>query len=364
MVDKSQLRTLYLLPAPDVQGGMTAITKMYYDAGLFDPSNTRHFNTSFKSSIILLRAAEGVIMKLNYLLVLFRFRPHVVHAMTSSYWGFYDKCVYCIIARVCGIKSILNPVGGGFSDFYEGSLFHKRWVNIAIKFPNAIVVGSSYWESYFKEKFKDIRIQNIPNPVNSSVYLRGNRKYKEQNRVKIISVSNIIETKGIRELCIVIRELIKKVDTVDFDLLGDGALRPWLESELADEITNGRVRILGFVSDDVKKDCLLQSDIFVMLSYFEIIPISILEAMSASLPLISTNVGGVPDLVEEGVNGYLVLPTQTTEVVDRLIEMCSLSSEEMAALGESSYLKILEKYDVYSVIQEHENLSFELLQSS
>ena len=361
MEDKSLIRTLYLLPEPGTQGGMTAITKMYYETGLFEKSNTSHFNTSFKSSNKLLRTAEGMLMKLKYLLILFRFKPHVVHVMTSSYWGFYDKCIYCIIARVCGIKSILNPVGGGFSDFYEGSLFHKRCVNIAIKFPNAIVVGSSYWESYFKDKFKNIRIQNIPNPVNSSVYLRKNRTYKEQNRVNIISVSNIIDTKGIRELCIVIRELVKTVDTVDFDVLGDGELRPSLESKLAGEIADGRVRILGFVSDDFKRDCLLKADIFIMLSYFEVIPISILEAMSASLPVISTNVGGIPDLVDEGINGYLVQPTQTKEVVARLIEMCAFSNEELAAFGESGNLKIQENYDVYSVIKKHEKLSYQII---
>jgi glycosyltransferase involved in cell wall biosynthesis len=362
MKDKSQIRTLYLLPEPGTQGGMTAITKMYYETGLFEKSNSRHFNTSFKSSNKLARIAEGLLMKFNYLWVLFRFRPHVVHVMTSSYWGFYDKSSYCLIARVCGIESILNPVGGGFSDFYEGSSFHKRCVDISIKFPNAIVVGSSYWEAYFKAKFKNIRIQNIPNPVNSAVYLRKNHVYKEQNRVNVISVSNIIETKGIRELCSVIRELVKVVDIVEFDILGDGELRPWLETELATEIADGRVRILGFVSDKVKKDCLLKADIFVMLSYFEIIPISILEAMSASLSVISTNVGGIPDLVDEGVNGYLVKPTQIDEVITRLIEMCALTGEELSAFGKESYLKIQKNYDVSSVIQEHDKLALEITQ--
>jgi glycosyltransferase involved in cell wall biosynthesis len=353
-----------MLPEAGTQGGMTAITKMYYETGLFEKSNSRHFNTSFKSSSKLARTAEGLLMKLNYLWVLFHFRPHVVHVMTSSYWGFYDKSSYCLIARVCGIKSILNPVGGGFSDFYEGSSFHKRCVDITIKFPNTIVVGSSYWESYFKEKFKDIRVQNIPNPVNSAVYLRKNQAYKEENRVKVISVSNIIETKGIRELCLVIRELVKVVDIVDFDVLGDGELRPWLESELATEIADGRVKIFGFVSDEVKRDCLLKADLFVMLSYFEIIPISILEAMSASLPVISTNVGGIPDLVDEGVNGYLVQPTQTKEATTRLIEMCGLSSGELASFGKESYLKIQKNYDVSSVIQEHDKLALEITKSS
>jgi glycosyltransferase involved in cell wall biosynthesis len=363
-MDKIQFRTLYMLPEPGIHGGMTAITKMYYEIGLFSNSNIRHFNTSFKSTKKIFRFTESILMKIRYLYVLMHFKPHIVHVMTSSYWGFYDKSFYCLIARVYGIKSILNPVGGGFSDFYEKNKFHKILVNIAINFPNAIIVGSAYWEKYFNEKFKNIRIQNTPNPVNSSVYLRKVGTYKVNDRVKIISVSNIIETKGIRELCYVIKELINLVTNVDFEIIGDGDLKQWLESELALEIAKNRVKILGFVSDDVKIECLQKADIFLMLSYFEIIPISILEAMSASLSVVSTSVGGIPDLIDDSVNGYSVLPKETNEVITRLIEMCSFSSAKLASFGEASFIKIQNNYDVYSVIKEHENLAVSMLKSS
>ena len=70
-----------------------------------------------------------------------------------------------------------------------------------------------------------------------------------------------------------------------------------------------------------------QADVFVLSSLSEGLPVVILEAMAAGLPIVATKVGGIPDIVEEGVNGYLVNAKSSEEIADRLLIF--LQNDEM-----------------------------------
>ncbi|MGE6515584.1 glycosyltransferase family 4 protein [Lysinibacillus sphaericus] len=86
--------------------------------------------------------------------------------------------------------------------------------------------------------------------------------------------------------------------------IGDGSRRPALEKYVADKGFTDRVAFLGNQTEVT--ELLARSQIFVLLSDWEGLPISIIEAMRAGLPIIATNVGGVRELVTDNVNGYLI----------------------------------------------------------
>jgi glycosyltransferase involved in cell wall biosynthesis len=362
MEDRHQIRTLYLLPEPGTQGGMTAITKMYYETGLFSKQGFRHFNTSFKTQNKFLRSLEGVIMKLRFVLVLMRFKPKVVIVMTSSHLGFYDKCLYCFTAGLFGIKTILNPVGGEFMNFFEKKRWSKILVKTMIRSASAIVIGSNYWYEYFKLNFGlSCKIYKIPNPVNSNSFERGNAGYLIDGKLHVITVGNVVKSKGILELADVIKKTLAMNTNIEFDIIGSGDLDEWLSAELANEIRLGSVNLRGRVSDEEKTACLLKSDLFLSLSHFEVIPIAMLEAMSASLPVISTDVGGIPDLIVNEENGFLLSRNNLTEVPLILHSLQSRTPNSLKIMGEKSRLIVGKEYDVFSVLNSYKNLSIHLM---
>jgi len=108
-------------------------------------------------------------------------------------------------------------------------------------------------------------------------------------------------------------------------LMGDGSLRTQVIDCIRANRVGRQVHLLG-VRRDVP-DCLAGSDIFVLGSNWEGNPLAVMEAMAAGLPVVSTAVGGVPELVEEGREGLLVAPGQPadlTSAIRLLVENCDL----------------------------------------
>ena len=92
---------LYALPKPENGGGMTEISLMFYQYGIFEKEGYYHFDTTFTiGNNKLLRLFQSVLLKFKFYKFIKKNDIDVVFVMTSSYMGFYDKCIYCFIARM------------------------------------------------------------------------------------------------------------------------------------------------------------------------------------------------------------------------------------------------------------------------
>jgi glycosyltransferase involved in cell wall biosynthesis len=113
-------------------------------------------------------------------------------------------------------------------------------------------------------------------------------------------------------------------------LAGDGPMRHMAEQATARLALNERVDFLGDC-DDVPR-LLADADIFVLATKWEGLPLSILEAMRAGLPVIATNVGGIAETVTDGVTGYLTQPGNVAQMRDRIQELIA-SKELLRSMG-------------------------------
>lgn len=129
--------------------------------------------------------------------------------------------------------------------------------------------------------------------------------------------------------------------TGDWRLLfvGDGPLRPAIEQAIGRAGLTGRIECVGERSDIAL--LLASADLFVLATRWEGLPLSILEAMRAGLPVIATNVGGVPEAVTNGVTGYLTSPGNTHEMRYKIQHLLSSRSlmRSMGAAARERYEK-------------------------
>ena len=147
---------------------------------------------------------------------------------------------------------------------------------------------------------------------------------------------------------------------VDFEalLVGDGPERAAVEEEVRRFGIESTVRLLGERSD--VPELLGTAEIFVLSTRSEGLPLSILEAMAAGLPVVASNVGGVPELVIDGETGLLVPagdPRSLAAAIERLLEDQSLARR----LGEAGRSRVAEHFDLGAVRQAHFDLYSDLL---
>lgn len=178
-----------------------------------------------------------------------------------------------------------------------------------------------------KDRLKNIHIDQdnitvIPNGVDTNLFING---HNSSNRI-VISVGSLIKRKGISYLL----EAISNIDNIKVIIVGSGPEKDYLISLSKKLNITERIIFKSNISIQELVDCYSSSSIFVLPSLREALPLVILEAMSCGLPVIATNVSGMPDVIKDGYNGFLVEPAnveQLSEKIKLLINNDALRTE-------------------------------------
>jgi glycosyltransferase involved in cell wall biosynthesis len=140
-------------------------------------------------------------------------------------------------------------------------------------------------------------------------------------------------------------------------LAGQGALRAQLQIQVNQLGLTSRVHFVGLRTDI--PDVLGAADIFALSSDWEGNPLSVTEAMAAGLPVVSTAVGGVPELLENGKEGFIVRPGNTEQFSEAMMSLLR-SSELRRTMGAAAACRAREKFDVSAMVRAYEELYDEI----
>jgi glycosyltransferase involved in cell wall biosynthesis len=143
----------------------------------------------------------------------------------------------------------------------------------------------------------------------------------------------MIKEKGVFELVDAVTELMKKGANIELSIAGDGADFEFLKDKTKDL---SYIKILGDVQGHEKISLFKESHFYVLPSYTEGLPISVLEAMLFGLPIITTNVGGLKYFIEEEKMGYLVDVKSKNSLVEK-IELLIENPEKMRKMSKYNF---------------------------
>lgn len=233
----------------------------------------------------------------------FQSRPDIVHIHSSHVYSFYRASFYVLVATWIWRRPVVFHIhGSSFDDFLEeSSPIVQTFQALILGQCDRVIVLSEYWHEVLRGWIDSSEIEVIPNAVDVHDY---DPSYSIEPP-HVVVVSNLIERKGIRELANALetlRDTVEEPYTVS--IAGSGPLAPIVESL---EERNPGVSYLGYVSEPDKQRLLEEGSIFVLPSHAEGLPIAILEAMAGGNAIISTTVGGIPEVIDES-NGLLVEP--------------------------------------------------------
>ncbi len=299
MIDsKLSSKILTIGPVAEPKGGISQTVVNYRDY-VFSRFQNIEFNTA-RSKMSNLWAYVRSIPQLFWIL-LTRRSIRIVHIHTAAGITFIRVFFYWVMAKLFGKKTVMHIHAGSFKNYY---LAHPRFVSFVLKRCTRVVALSQEWADFFAGDVGLDNVQIISNVI-APPELNLNR---DHDKLHILFLGHLVETKGIFDLLDVAAEHASELrDKIELHVCGAKN-----EEKVKDVIAAGKmsdfVKFEGWVKGQKKTDLLNLCDVFILPSYIEGLPLSILESMSYKMAILSTNIGGIPGIVHHGHNGYLFTP--------------------------------------------------------
>ncbi|MFK5893312.1 MAG: glycosyltransferase family 4 protein [Pseudomonadota bacterium] len=182
-------------------------------------------------------------------------------------------------------------------------------------------------------------------------------KLPENANINLLFLSRFVSEKGIYELLEAFKSVASEHDNVRLIFAGTGPEETKMQEWVDKEGLSDKIEFKGYVRDDDKADVLKQSHIFTFPTYYgEGCPVSLLEAMAAGMAIITTPVGGIPDIIEHDKNGILLDAKVTADNIKTAIEALLNSPDCIHNMGEINRIEAWEKYDAPVVTQFFEDI--------
>jgi len=291
-----------------------------------------------------------------------------VHGMSCAIIG----TIATLLARTCRVVSTIHnfPVyrktgaRQRFSNNLAGVLLKFNYKVIAVSW----TLGTSICQVWGIPQNKVVVMYNGIDPVtignlvlstdNLNQLIKG--KLKTDNSKIILNIARLIPEKGVDTFIEAANILLKRTSYSDllFLIAGDGPLEFKLKKIVRDLGIEDNLQFLGYRNDIY--NLINMSDIVVLSSRTEGLGLALLEAMAFKKPVIGSNVGGIPEIIEDGKTGFLVPPNNPEALAGSILDVL-YRSDSVKAVAEEGYKSVLHKFSKESMLNGLQKLFCDLL---
>ncbi|MCQ2959430.1 MAG: glycosyltransferase family 4 protein [Bacteroidales bacterium] len=284
-----------------------------------------------KNLLVLLKA----LLRFEFLMWTDR-KIQIVHIHAACYLSFWRKSIFIYLGKFHGKKVVYHCHGAEFKSF---ALKNKIWVQMILNRCDSIIALSSAWKEWFEHSLGCKNVVVVKNIIEQPQ--RKDKIFENSPVFRLLFLGLLGKRKGIFDLLDVIAEN-KDLYQGRLELLfgGNGEVEQ-VEKIIQQYEIQSIAKYQGWVSGDKKIELLNQADALILPSYAEGLPICILEAMAYKLPIISTNVGGIPEIVINERNGFLFNPGDK-KAMKKSIDILMNNKDLSKQMGEMSSNMIIE----------------------
>ncbi|HEU5135144.1 MAG TPA: glycosyltransferase family 4 protein [Steroidobacteraceae bacterium] len=307
---EARVKVLQMGPALDVRGGISSVEQLICDY-LPPYASIRHVATmtegaKLTNAVVFARAIFTLARTLDGI------DPAIVHIHFASRGSTLRKMILANMVLRARRPLILHAHGAGFDQFHRGLPAPVRsFVSRTLQQASVLIALSSQWRDFYVHECEvsPSQVVVLPNPVRVPARVTDRSGRAE---VQFLHLGRLGRRKGGYDLMNAFAALPESLRArARLVLAGDGDVEGMrkLAAPFGD-----RVRVLSWIDANERDRLLAESDVFVLPSYAEGVPMSLLEAMAAGLPSITTPVGGIPDVFKHGAEGMLVAPGDAAQL--------------------------------------------------
>ena len=301
-------RVLLCGPSRDAVAGVSTHINQLFGSSIAEKYTLLQFQvgSAGRSERILGKLLRFVTSPLALASEIIRLRPDILHLNTSlvpkAYWR---DLTYLVVAKVLRCKAVYQVHGGespfrflGTNAFGQGFL---RW---SLRIPDAIVLLAEVERDSFQSFAVPTRTYVIPNAIDLEEYRRAKPKCFDGPALVLGYIGRLVFDKGIAEAIRAVAILRRTgLDGLHFQIAGSGADERELRELVTREGLNDAVTFAGPLFGEAKLRFWEDIDLFVFPTASEGLPYTLLEAMASGTPVLTTRVGGIPDVIQAGVQG-------------------------------------------------------------
>lgn len=337
-----------VVPSFTAKGGITAVVNGYRNSQLTEDYDVRFIETYCDGNKIK-KVAIYLKSMFKYLYALIFWRAEIIHIHSSFGGSFYRKKFFIDFGRLFNCK-IVNHIHGSYYDefYFKASNYKKKMVQKTHEKCNIFIVLNESAEKNLKQIVPDKQVAVIENY--GILETSAIHNYKNRNENIVLFLGFVTEKKGCFDMPRISEMVLREVPDAQFVLGGVGELE-----KLGKLVSVNHFKFLGWIEGEKKKEWLERAKVFFLPSYSEAMPMSILEAMGYGLPVVASNVGGIPSIVRNNINGFTFIPGDVEGMAAAIIEI--LKNSKLAnKLSENSAKIIAEEYSLKSHIDAVEKL--------
>jgi glycosyltransferase involved in cell wall biosynthesis len=342
----------------DTRGGVAAVVRVYAEQGLLQRHAVTYIATHGDGNRWF-KLQRAFTAWCRYLALLFTGQVALLHVHASSGPSFWRKCLFMVPSFALRVPVVMHMHGGGFLLFYERSHWPGRRAFIAWVFDRcrAVVALSDQWNDTLSGLFPRAHVRTIVNPIT----LPAREASLVQNPPTVLFLGVLVRAKGVYELLEAWEGVVARMPQARLLLGGtgdDAAVRRIVE----DRGMQSSVQLLGWIDAEARQRWLDASWTLVLPSHAEAMPMSVLEAMAAGVPVVASRVGGIPLAVRDGVDGMLVEPRDVPALRDALLRLLG-DRDARLAMGASAREHVRERFAASVILPQIESLWAELLRT-
>lgn len=334
------INVLMIGPSRNVHGGISAVVNNLFEAGLNERVNLTYIGTmeegsKFHKLLVAARAYFSFCRELNQF--------QIVHVNVASDSSYIRKSFFIRKAHRAGKHIIIHQHGGNFEHYYheELNLSGQKKVRDIFSMADRVLVLSPKDRVFFSNICNESKVNVVSNSIPVPATLNTDRSLHSA-----LFLGRICETKGVSEL-------LRAADIIhqsfpDFLLYLGGIYEDEkYKSEI--ESRSEYVKFLGWLNAEERNRYLDECELFILPTYFEGQPVSVLEAMAHGCTVIASNVGGIPMMIQDGINGWLVEPKN----VDALVSAVAFALEhpqKTKELASEAYQTVSDQYSISKTV--------------
>jgi glycosyltransferase involved in cell wall biosynthesis len=260
------------------------------------------------------------------LYTLYQFHPHIIHLHTSQGLGWLKDTFFVFMAKSFGCRIVLHMHGGNFDRLYDKkSRFMQNHTRRVMSLADAIIAVSTEWRRRLARIVPVDHIFALQNCIDVDA-ISPHLTQRSSNVANALFLGRVGPRKGAFDLLEAMGRLKSRTCSLQVWIAGGEerqgdqvrAMARREELQLVD-----KCQLVGNVRGAEKAELLSKASLFVLPSYDEGLPMAVLEAMAAGLAVVSSPVGGIPEVVRDGYNGFLITPGDIATLAEKLAILAS-----------------------------------------